>query len=122
MPKVLADKDKLYQVFQNLIENSIRYCHNDKGGACPVTISARSDPDKVYVEISDLGIGIPKREQKKIFEMFYRASNAVRLISVGTGLGLYMVKSIVEHFGGTIKFESEENNGTTFYVELPVVK
>ncbi|MCH8889245.1 HAMP domain-containing histidine kinase [Patescibacteria group bacterium] len=122
MPKVLADNDRLYQVFQNLIENAIQYCHNDKDGVCPVNISVGLNPDKINIKISDLGIGIPKQEQEKIFGMFYRASNAVNLISSRTGLGLYIVKSIVELFGGTIRFESEENNGTTFYIELPVVK
>ena len=76
----------------------------------------------VMIRVVDNGIGIPKREQAKIFERFYRASNAVKFASSGTGLGLYIVKSIIEQLDGKIWFESEENKGTTFYVTLPIAK
>ena len=119
-PKILGDESRLYQVFQNLIENAIEYCHNNEDKICPVNISIKSLFGKIDIEITDAGIGIPKQEQKKIFERFYRASNAVHLKSSGTGLGLYITKSVIENLKGTVKFESEEGKGTTFFITLPV--
>ena len=122
IPKLNADKERIYQVLQNLIENSIKYCLPDNTKQCKVDISLQSTKDVVDIEITDNGIGIPKSEQSRIFERFYRASNVTAQAGSGTGLGLYIVKSIVEHFGGKIRFDSEENKGTTFYITLPLAK
>ncbi|MHC4511072.1 MAG: sensor histidine kinase, partial [Planctomycetota bacterium] len=72
-----------------------------------------------FVQITDTGIGIPKEEQSKIFDEFYRAANAKRVERDGTGLGLSIVKYIVERHGGEIRVESEEGSGTTFQLKLP---
>jgi two-component system, OmpR family, phosphate regulon sensor histidine kinase PhoR len=120
IPEISGNKERLYQVFQNLVENAIKYCKNDKDKVCPVTVSTSSSGGFVNIEIADRGIGVPKQEQEKIFERFYRASNAVRFKSSGTGLGLYIVKSVIENLGGNVRFESEEGKGTTFFISLPV--
>jgi signal transduction histidine kinase len=73
----------------------------------------------VEISVADSGIGIPKADQKSIFARFYRAENAVRYVTDSSGLGLYIVQTIVKRHNGTIRFESEENAGTTFFVTLP---
>ncbi|MFN7088259.1 MAG: sensor histidine kinase, partial [Candidatus Paceibacteria bacterium] len=69
--------------------------------------------------IEDEGIGIPETDQKSIFQQFFRAKNAISKKNVGTGLGLFIVKSIIEGHGGTISFISQENKGSTFTFTLP---
>ncbi|MFZ2252822.1 MAG: ATP-binding protein [Minisyncoccia bacterium] len=110
-----GDKLRMRQVFQNLIDNAIKYSRN------PGKLSIIVRIDRTYVEImlKDNGIGIPKNEQSKLFDRFYRASNTANTATSGSGLGLYIVQSIVGQLGGTIRFESEENVGTTFFVNLP---
>jgi two-component system sensor histidine kinase VicK len=71
--------------------------------------------------VTDTGMGIPKAAQPQIFTKFYRASNVVRQETTGTGLGLYLVKGLIDALGGKIWFESTENHGSTFYVRLPRV-
>lgn len=114
-----ADQTRLYQIFQNLIENAIKYSDPKKGQGV-VTVSSEVQHDKIIIKIKDTGIGIPKSEQSILFKRFQRASNAVKLSPDGTGLGLYIVKSMVEIFNGTIEFTSVENEGTTFIVNLPI--
>ena len=72
--------------------------------------------------VKDEGIGIPEAEQKRVFERFFRAKNVQKLVTDGTGLGLYICKSIVEKLGGDINFTSTENVGTTFTVSFPKKK
>ena len=116
--KILGDEMRLYQVFQNLIENAIKYGHT-KDGKNSVVIILNSNGEKVNISVQDYGIGIPGSEQEKIFQRFYRASNAVKSVIDGTGLGLYIVQSIVQHLQGTIKFKSKENEGTLFTITFP---
>ena len=75
---------------------------------------------KLLLTITDTGIGIPNKDRDSIFSKFSRASNAVNRYADGSGLGLFVVKSYVEGWGGTIWFESREDSGTTFYILLPV--
>ncbi len=117
-----ADKAKLRVVLQNLIENAIKY---SKDGS-KIFISLTEDTDGLKFSIKDNGIGIPEDVKAHIFEKFYRAPNAERWQTVGSGLGLFTVKKIVERHGGKIWFSSEggsasggESNGTTFYITLP---
>jgi signal transduction histidine kinase len=113
-----GDRMRVRQVFQNLIDNSIKYSrHPGK-----LQMSSKQENGKVELTFADNGIGIPKIEQPKLFERFYRASNTAKTASSGSGLGLYIVKSIIEQLGGSIKVESEEEVGTTFFVTLPAVK
>ena len=73
---------------------------------------------KLKLEVEDSGIGIPIEDQKTIFQKFTRGANAQAVKTDGTGLGLYITKEIIELLGGKVWFESEENKGTVFYVEL----
>jgi len=110
------DRQKLDQAVQNLINNAIKY--SPTGGK--VTVGARQKDGEVIVSVTDNGIGIPTDQQPRIFEKFFRASNAQGLAEEGTGLGLFIVRAIVEGHGGRIWLESEENRGTTFYFAVPL--
>jgi signal transduction histidine kinase len=103
-------------VLQNLFENAIKYTPH--GGE--VTIGVRNKGRCVEVTVKDSGIGIPAKDQKNIFQRFYRAPNAVLTETVGSGLGLYIVKNIIDHHQGTIAFTSEAGKGTMFTITLPV--
>jgi len=116
IPTFLTDPKLLRMVFQNLLANSVEY--TPEGGRIEFSVSA--DEKNVLIEISDTGYGIPKNQQDKVYEKFFRADNVRDKDTDGTGLGLYIVKSIVENAGGKIRFKSEENKGTTFYVTLPL--
>lgn len=117
LPKIIADAEKLQLVIQNLLDNAIRYTH-PKG---KVTVTLRQ-PKKNYLEVAvkDTGVGIPKNQQSRIFDKFFRADNVIKMQTEGSGLGLFISKNIVEKHGGKIWFESEENKGTTFYFTLPL--
>ncbi|MCE9585494.1 hypothetical protein K8Q94_02645 [Candidatus Nomurabacteria bacterium] len=108
-----ADADLMRVVFQNLISNAVKY--TPEGGT--ITISMEYDKD-FSIRVSDTGYGIPKKDIGKIFTQLYRAENVKEKDVEGTGLGLYMVKSIVEQAGGMISFSSEENKGTIFHVSF----
>ncbi|HSE35283.1 MAG TPA: PAS domain S-box protein [Candidatus Paceibacterota bacterium] len=111
-----ADPKLLRIIFQNFLSNSVKY--TQAGGHVEVEVSKR-DPD-LYIRVSDNGYGIPISQHDKIFEKLFRADNVRQKDTEGTGLGMYIVKAIVEASGGRIWFESEENNGTTFHVLLPL--
>ena len=117
IPKsIKTDKNKLEIVLQNLIDNAIKYSHKDG----KINIRVIQSKDKIKIEIHDHGVGIPENEQDYIFQKFFRAANATRYQITGTGLGLYLSKSIIEALGGKINFKSKEGTGSTFWVELPV--
>jgi two-component system sensor histidine kinase VicK len=80
------------------------------------------DKKKILFKVEDQGIGIANDQQKRVFSRFFRASNALKTETEGTGLGLFIAKNIIEAHGGEIWFESEEDRGTTFYFTLPVEK
>ena len=82
-----------------------------------IAIKVCQDLEITTLEIIDEGIGIPKNEQKNIFNRYFRAENA--LLTEGTGIGLNIVKNHIENLGGTIAFESEENKSTTFTISIP---
>ena len=115
-PKVMAVPKRLYEAIENLVSNAIKYTEADKG----VTVSLATSDGIATLSVKDEGIGIPAREQEKIFSKFFRASNAMRKSTEGSGLGLSVVKSFVEEIGGSVRFESEEGRGTTFLVEIPI--
>ncbi len=116
LPLVLTDPEKIKLVFQNLIENAVKYTP-EKGS---INIELKSSDKKVFFKIQDTGVGIPKKEQDRIFGKFFRGSNVIKMETQGNGLGLFIVKNIIEAHGGKIWFESEENKGTTFYFEIPI--
>lgn len=117
MKKLSIDTGKIRFVVQSLIENAIKY--SDKGDR--IVIAVEEKGDTVELSFKDTGIGIPANEQPKIFEKFFRAQNACEKEEIGTGLGLFTAKNIVEKHGGKMRFESKENEGTTFYFTLPTV-
>ncbi len=125
VPNVLMDRFMFREVTTNLIANSIRY--TNIGGNIKVSFKrdglsspgGSEDPDQVLCAVSDDGIGIPDEDKDKIFARFYRAQNAVKKVPDGSGLGLSLVKSFVEKWGGRIWFESQVGKGTTFYFTIP---
>lgn len=116
LPKVKGDKEKLLLVIENLLDNAIRY--NSFGGEIKIEIKRRGE-EEIEFSISDSGIGIPANQQHQVFKKFFRASNAIKKETEGSGLGLFMVKNIIEAHKGQIWFESTEGVGTTFYFTLP---
>ena len=116
--KVNADKVLLRQVISNLLTNAIRYSSGAKKGQ--IIISVAVSPQAYTIGVEDNGIGIPKEVQEHIFEKFFRADNARAIVADGNGLGLYLAKQIMDSSGGTIGFSSEDGQGTTFYVTIPL--
>lgn len=117
--EIFANKTLATQVFSNIIVNAAEYSDKTAG---IVKISLNEDADGYLFSCGDNGIGIPKDEQPKIFSRFFRASNANYAKEGGTGLGLFIVKMIVDNFGWQISFESEVAKGTTFCVKIPAKK
>lgn len=109
------DKEMLNKILFNLISNAIKYTPD--GGEITINL-LETDKKELLIQVKDTGIGIPKDQQKFILKRFYRARNVVNSQKPGTGLGLMMVKKIVEKTNGTISFKSVENEGTTFNVVL----
>jgi PAS domain S-box-containing protein len=115
IPPVRADKDKLTDVLTNLIDNALKF--TSEGGQ--VIVAARKIPNGVHIEVKDTGIGIPADHIPHLFQRFYQVDSSTSRRYGGTGLGLYISRTIVEAHGGNIWIESEEGMGTTVHVELP---
>lgn len=116
LPKVLADQKLLRIIFQNYISNSIKYTHENG----KVAVSLKVVNNDVVFSVSNNGDPIPEAEQSKIFQKMFRASNAPEQDPGGTGLGLYLVKQIVENGGGRVWFTSKKDGGTTFFASFPL--
>ena len=116
LPPVFADKLKLHYVFSKLLHNAMSY--TSEGGR--VALRAAADGPSVRFEIEDSGVGIPPEEQPEIFKKFFRASNATLMQPNASGVGLFVVKTLVEEHGGKISFSSVEGRGTVFSFTLPV--
>ncbi|MGO4346003.1 two-component system histidine kinase PnpS [Paenibacillus sp. MCAF9] len=116
---VEADEDRLRQIIMNLLSNGINY--TPEGGRVSLKVEALGD-DHIRIQISDSGIGIPKKDLPRIFERFYRVDKARSRSSGGTGLGLSIVKHLVELHKGTITVTSDVGVGSTFTIELPVLQ
>ena len=117
---VFCDPAKVKIILDNLIENALIY--NIKNGEIYLKTEILPKKPFALVSVKDTGIGIPQEEQEKIFQKFFRAKNALKYKTEGIGLGLYIVKNIIERHGGKIWFESIEDRGTTFYFTLPLKK
>jgi signal transduction histidine kinase len=117
IPGFLSDPKFLHMIFQNLLANAVEY--TPAGGSVSLEICL-SSAGLLFIKISDTGCGIPKNQEDRIFTKLFRADNVRARDTDGTGLGLYIVKSVVESLGGRIWFDSEENKGTAFYVTLPL--
>lgn len=109
--------EKIRMVLANLIDNSIKYSR----GRGSVDVIIKKEGDYILTSVKDEGVGIPKAQQKNIFQKFFRSDNVMKHETVGSGLGLFIVKAIIDSNQGSIWFSSEENKGTTFYFKIPVV-
>jgi two-component system sensor histidine kinase VicK len=116
MPDVQGDGDMIEQALENLVSNAVKY--TPAGGKVRVEFSAAAD-GSVKIQISDTGIGIPAASKAQLFSEFFRAENARAMDEHGTGLGLALVKEVVDQHGGRIIVESEEGLGTLFVVHFP---
>ncbi|WP_026933736.1 sensor histidine kinase [Christiangramia echinicola] len=112
LPNVLGDKFKLQQLFQNLIQNAIKSITHDNG---LIEIKVEDAGEMWRFEVKDNGRGIPERYHHKIFGIFEKIEND----QAATGIGLSIVKKVVEHYGGSISLKSEEGKGTSFYFTIP---
>ena len=114
LPEVQGNPVRLRQLFDNLLSNAVKY--SPQGSI--IEVSLRAEDNQIILSIADEGAGIPRAEQARVFEKFYRASNVPNEVS-GSGLGLAIVKSIVEAHQGRIWVESTKGRGSTFFVVLP---
>lgn len=112
---VYADPAMLREVLANFVANAVKY--NRKGGK--VLVEIRFEKDAVEIKVKDTGVGIPKDQQDRVFTKFFRADNAVAQGYKGTGLGLYTAKLILEQMKGDVRFESQQDKGTTFWARFP---
>jgi len=117
LPKVLANRMNMEEVMSNLIGNAIKYTP-DNGS---ITVSANADGEFVKIAVADSGLGIASDDIERIFTRFYRVKNEKTRYIIGTGLGLPIVKSIIEAHNGRIEVQSQEGKGSEFAVYLPVV-
>jgi two-component system, OmpR family, phosphate regulon sensor histidine kinase PhoR len=111
-----GNREQFKRVLVNLIENAVKFTLNDG----QVWVSVYEDDDEVVFEVKDTGVGIPKAIQSRVFDRFFRGQQESVAHVTGSGLGLNLVKSIVEKHKGRIWLESEENRGTTFFVAIPI--
>ena len=116
LPKVLADAGRIKEVMVNLVGNAIKYTL----GSGTVTITHEIQDQAVVTHIKDTGLGISKEAQEKLFQKFYRVETEQTKDIKGTGLGLFIVKQIVEKMNGKIWVESEEGKGSTFSFSLQI--
>ncbi len=116
LQSISADPNLVRIIFQNLLSNAFKY--TQASGQITLVIGIQN-PD-VVIQVMDTGKGIPKYQQSKVFTKLFRAQNVNTTDPDGNGLGLYIVKSILDSVGGRIWFDSEENKGTAFYVALPL--
>jgi len=114
---VSGDPERLRQVFENLVRNASKYSPSEAA----IDVELRTRGDAFIVSVRDRGMGIPAEELPQLFDRFFRASNARTAKIAGTGIGLFIVKTIVERHGGTVAVESTLNRGSAFTVTLPSI-
>jgi signal transduction histidine kinase len=118
LPPVLADQDAMVTALINLLDNSYKYSYDDK----QIKLSVYAQVGSVCFRVSDNGIGMSRRAIRKIFERFYQADQTLSRRTQGCGLGLSIVKFIVDAHNGSINLESKPNKGSVFTIKLPAVE
>ncbi|MBI2334430.1 HAMP domain-containing histidine kinase [Candidatus Daviesbacteria bacterium] len=118
LPKVMADPLRLAEVINNLVANAISYT----GAGGRVSVYSNSAPNEIVTTVEDTGVGIPAEAIPHLFNKFFRVSNTLQKGSKGTGLGLYISKSIIQKLNGRIWVESEPGKGSKFHFSLPIVQ
>jgi signal transduction histidine kinase len=118
LPPAEVDKEAVSQALINLVHNAIKYSLQEKY----LKVSARTEDGAILVSVTDRGMGIPKADQKRIFEKFYRAENSLVHETKGSGLGLSLVQHIAEAHSGSVKVESAPGKGSTFTLFLPLAR
>ena len=116
IPHMAIDKNEMKLVINNLLDNAIKF----SSVKIVVEVIVERDEKNLFLKIRDNGIGIHKEDMNKIFEKFYRGRNAPSHISTGTGLGLTLVRQIIEAHGGKVSVESKVGSGSTFILILPI--
>jgi signal transduction histidine kinase len=116
LPEIVVDPEALSQALLNLVNNAIKYSGDQKH----LGLDVRREHDRVVISVTDRGVGIPKAEQQKIFEKFYRVEDTLIHTTKGSGLGLALVKHIMDAHGGTVELTSAPGEGTTFRLLVPL--
>jgi len=116
LPLILIDPQGMRLVLHNLVDNAIIYAKS--GGKVKIRLFKKGR--LIRCELEDNGVGIPKEDQKKIFQKFFRSQNVMKYQTEGTGLGLFIAKAIIKSSKGNINFKSQEGQGSTFWIELPI--
>ncbi|KPJ57119.1 hypothetical protein AMJ49_02350 [Parcubacteria bacterium DG_74_2] len=120
IPRALGDPQGIRQVIENLISNAMKYSRGR--GKVEISISLKKIDKKLIFSCKDNGLGIPKKDFKKVFTRFYRSEKAMEFDPSGGGLGLYINKAIIKLCGGEIWFSKNKGYGMTFHFSLPIVK
>jgi len=116
LPQAWADVLRIKMVIENFLDNAIRYTKDS--GEIKITIKPKGK--NLLFVIQDKGVGIPKEDQKRIFQKFFRSKNIMRYQTSGSGLGLFIAKSLAEKSGGKVGFQSQENKGSMFWFTIPI--
>ena len=116
--RIEADQEALSRAIWNLLDNATKYSPDSK----TIEIAVESDQDHGVIRVRDQGLGIPVEEHERVFTRFSRGASSEQVSSKGTGLGLPMVRRIVEDHGGRIELQSEVGKGSTFSIFLPKAK
>lgn len=117
IPPMKIDKNLYTMILDNLVSNAIKY--TPKEGKVEVKLSTKGK--NLMIQVQDNGVGIPRKQQDQVFSKLFRADNVRQMVTDGTGLGMYLVKSLVDLLGGEISFTSKQNKGTTFTILLPLM-
>ncbi len=120
--RVFGVEDDLKEAVNNIMNNAFKYCVKGESSKNKIFIAMFKNNSKIHLTIKDSGIGIPKEEIQKLFQKFYRATNAKSVYTDGSGLGLFITKEIIEGHGGKIWVESEQGDGAMFVIELPEIE
>ena len=117
LPDVYIDEEQIKLAVENLIQNAINY--TPENGTVTISLKENKEDKDVEIMVKDSGIGIPPEQQQRIFTKFFRSTNAIRVQTSGSGMGLFVTKNIIESHNGKVWFESQEGKGTTFHITLP---